>query len=335
MRRIRTNRAALGLAALAAVATLALTSCDADSAARPASGPGSNARCITTAAATKAQTGSSSDGTQVTYWTPAKLAGGTKAPVVVFLHGFMLTDPGAYQPMIDHLTCQGLIVIFPSINKDLFNITSDTDQNKMLARAVSSTNVAVGKLGAKADLSRVYLYGHSLGGLLGAAWTGAGGIAPKGIVLANPSTDASVGMPDFVKGLVTITPINLGSYTPAVTAPIVILTGDGDTIAPSNQSTNLWNAVYNSSSRSVFQARTDKHGVPNLSADHLAPIQSSGLIPNVILAAFAGGAASNDALDWRFYASALDQMIDGKPVPTFAMGNWADGTARLAPVRLR
>lgn len=300
---------------------------------RPISGPGSTAAYISSGA-TEFSEGSASSGSRVWWFVPSTLKGGTKAPVVVLLHGFMLLAPDIYGPMIDHYTKQGIIVVYPQFNKGGFDLFSDTDQNAMLQKAIAGTNLALSRLGSKADTSKLFLFGHSLGGLLGAVWQGAGGPTPKGIVLANPSTDPSVGMPDFVKGLVSITPVPYASLVGATTAPTVVLTGEGDTIAPPSQSVDLWNRIPNAAARSVFQARSDDHGKPALTADHMSPIQDSGIIPSWLMGAF-GGDAEDDAMDWRFYESALDQMIAGTTVPTFDMGKWSDGVAVKAPVRLK
>ena len=325
------GRLALGLAVAGAILLAACTPVTPPK--RPSSGPGSTASYISSGA-TELSEGSGTSGTRVWWYVPKTLKGGSSAPVVVLLHGFMLLAPDIYRPMIDHYTRQGIIVIYPQFNKGGFDVLSDTDQNAMLTKAIAGTNLALSRLGAKADTSKLYLFGHSLGGLLASVWQGAGGPTPKGIVLANPSTDASVGMPDFVKGLVNITPIPYTSLVGATTAPTVVLTGDADTIAPSSQSVDLWNRIPSAAARSVFQARSDDHGKPALTADHMSPIQDSGIIPGWLMGTF-GGDAEDDAMDWRFYESALDQMLAGTSVPTFDMGTWSDGVAVKAPVRLK
>ena len=300
---------------------------------RPSSGPGSAAGYIAPAA-TSVAVGDGDAGTRVWTYVPTTLKGGTKAPVVVLLHGFELLSPEIYQGLIDHLTKQGVIVVFPQFNKGGFGIFNDTDQNAMLDRALTATNLAFTNLGAKADRSKVYLFGHSLGGLLASVWTAKGGVAPKGIVLANPSTDAGSGIPDFVKGLVTVIPIPFAPLVPLTTAPTVVLTGDADTIAPPAQSTGLYDLLTGASARSVFELQADTHGQPAIQADHMAPIQSQGILPDFIMNAF-GGDAEDDVADWRYYEAALDQLMAGTTIPTFALGTWSDGVAVMPVVRLR
>jgi alpha-beta hydrolase superfamily lysophospholipase len=301
--------------------------------ARPATGPGSTSGYIATSA-TKTDVGDGNAGTRVYTFVPNVLKGGTKAPVVVVLHGFELLAPDIYQGLIDHLNRQGYIVVFPAYNKGGFGITNDTDQNAMLARAVASTNSAITALGAKADTSKVYLFGHSLGGLLAASWTGSGGIAPAGIVLANPSTAGAAGIPDFLSGLVTVTPIPWQSKVGATTAPTVILTGDHDTIAPPSQAISLYDAMSSTSKRSVYELQQDETQQPAIQADHMAPIQNQGIVPDFIMNAL-GGDAEEDTADWRFYWAALDQLLAGNATPTFTMGSWSNGTPVKPVVKLR
>jgi pimeloyl-ACP methyl ester carboxylesterase len=316
--------------ALALVAAGALSACQP---ARPTTGPGSKAGYIATTA-TRTDTGSGTAGTRVYTFVPNVLRGGTKAPVVVVLHGFELLAPDIYQGLIDHLNRQGNIVVFPAYNKGGFGIIGDTDQNAMLDRAIASTRSAITALGAKADTSKVYLFGHSLGGLIASTWTGRGGIAPKGIVLANPSTDSGAGIPDFVKGLVTVTPIAYQPLVPLTTAPVVILTGSADTIATPAQSTALYDRFTGAAARSVHELQADAHQQLPLQADHMAAIQQQGIVPDVIMDAL-GGDAEEDSADWRFYWSALDQLMAGTTTPTFSMGSWGDGVPLKPVVKLR
>ena len=301
--------------------------------ARQTTGPGSKAGYIATSA-TETQVGDGSAGTRVYTFVPNKLKGGTKAPVVVLLHGFQLVAPEIYQGLVDHLTSQGNIVVFPAYNKGGFGITNDTDQNAMLARAVASTNSAIAALGSKADTSKVYLFGHSLGGLLAASWTASGGIAPAGILLANPSTAGAAGIPDFLSGLVTVTPIPWQTKVPATTAPVVILTGDKDTIAPPAEAVGIYDKLTAASQRNVYQLQNDATQTPNIQADHMAPIQKQGIVPDFIMNAL-GGDAEEDTADYRFYWAAMDQLMAGDATPSFAMGTWQNGTAVKPVLKLR
>ncbi|MCB1006144.1 MAG: hypothetical protein KDB35_18325 [Acidimicrobiales bacterium] len=288
---------------------------------RQATGYGSTAGYVS-AGATRFEAGSANDGTKVWWWVPTTLRDGASAPVVVYLHGFSLTDPEPYQPHIDHLTRQGYIVVYPQFNLTGLGIFNDNNQNVMLSRAIAATQGALGSLGAQAG--PLHLFGHSLGGLLSASWMGAGGPAVDSVTLANPSTGA--GAPSFV----TIVPIDWQQAAPATTARTMILTGDDDTIAPPSESLGLFAALTGASSRVVYQAHTDGRGSPGLDADHMSPIQSSGGIPNFLLQFF-GGTAEQDAMDWRYYWAALDANLDGQRSITHDLGAWSDGVPVAAP----
>ncbi|OWY63393.1 hypothetical protein B7486_53370, partial [cyanobacterium TDX16] len=257
---------------------------------------------------------------------PPSLRDGASAPVVVYLHGFALLAPDIYADHILHLVRQGVIVVYPQINQGGLNLLGDNSQSNMLDRAIGSTNTALAWLGASAGPR--HLFGHSLGGLLGATWTHRGGPALASLVLANPSTAA----PPVGSGL------PWAAMAPATTARTTILTGEDDTIAAPSQSDALFDAMPAAASRIVYEAQTDTYGNPSsqdLVADHSAPAQDLGFLEsfpfNLFLDSF-GGPATLDALDSRFYWAALDASIDGALTVPFAMGQWSDGTQVTAPV---
>jgi len=300
---------------------------------QPATGFGSSQGYIATGA-TRYETGSGSAGTRVWWYVPNRLRNGSSAPVVVFLHGFMLLAPEIYKGHIDHLTRQGYIVIFPQFNKGgLIGLLTDTDQNQMLARAISATNVALDRLGTKADRSQVHLYGHSLGGLMGASWLARGGAPIRSATLANPSLDAGAAIPSFVRSLVRITPIDIATTARAHTVRTIILTGDRDTIAKPAESLTLAGLLSAAPSKVVYQASSDATGSPEIKADHMAPIQDDGWLPGFLAELF-GGTGEQDTLDWRVYYAALDANLAGQATLTFDMGTWSNGVPVAAPVQL-
>ena len=316
------------LVAVTVIAALVISACQPP---RPDSGPGSTAGYIATTS-TETDVGSGSAGTRVYTYVPDVLANGTSAPVVVVLHGFQLLAPDIYGGLIEHLNRQGIIVVFPAYNQGGFGILGDTDQNAMDARAIASANGAIDALGATADRSQVFLFGHSLGGLVASSWTALGGAAPAGLVLANPSTSAGTGIPDFVP--VTVTPLPWQALAPSTTAPTVILTGDEDDIAPPSESIALHDAMAAAASRGVWELQGDDTQSPAIQADHMAPIQDQGIVPDFLMDAL-GGDAETDTADWRFYWAALDQLLAGSASPSFSMGTWQNGTPVAPVVRLR
>lgn len=84
----------------------------------------------------------------------------------------------------------------------------------------------------------------------------------------------------------------------------------------------------------MYQLQNDTTEYPNLQADHMAPIQKQGIIPDFIMNAL-GGDAEETSADYRFYWAALDQLMAGNASPTFSMGNWGNGAALKPVVKLR
>jgi hypothetical protein len=270
-------------------------------------------------------------GTAVNVFIPDKLKYGRKAPVVIFLHGFLAVFPEIYLDAIKHQTDQGNIVIFPQINViNPFQLLTDTDQNVMLKRAICNANTGFAVAGKRADCRNVVAFGHSLGGLLVFCWNGAGGQRVRGIVSANLATDSTQGIPDFIKQFIKITPVDWKSYAHGVDVPSVLLAGDRDTISGVGQATDMYDELTSAPSRVLHCLQTDEHGVPPLMADHNASM--CRFLPwfNWVLR-LVGGDAEVDATDYRFYWAALDAMLAGQPKPTFDMGAWSDGV-RVKPV---
>ncbi|MEZ5141437.1 MAG: hypothetical protein R2726_02810 [Acidimicrobiales bacterium] len=333
MQRVRLAAAAAVLTTVLALAGGPAQAASVDPPGQPATGYGSSQGYVATSA-TKHVTGDGYAGTRVWWYVPNRLQHGTTAPVVVFLHGFMLLAPEIYQGHIDHLTRQGYIVVFPQFNKGgILGLLTDTDQNKMLQRAVDATNVALSRLGGIAERSNVHLYGHSLGGEMGEAWLGRGGVPVQSITLANPSLNAAASIPSFVRSLISITPIDHAAAAKATNVRTIVLTGDRDTIASPAESLQVYDELTAAPSKVVYQARSDSHGSPALVADHMAPIQDQGIVPDVLMQLF-GGTGQQDALDWRYYYAALDANIAGATRVSFDLGTWSDGVPVASPMQL-
>ena len=151
----------------------------------------------------------------------------------------------------------------------------------------------------------------------------------QGLVLANPALDSTGSVPDFVE----LVEIDYATHAPATSAPVIVLTGEDDTIAAPAQALELDDLLAAAPSV-VYQATSDDHGSPALDADHMVPIQDSGIIPGWMMT-FLGGTAEEDALDFRFTYAALDALLAGQTSLAFAMGEWSDGTPVAEVVRLR
>ncbi len=270
------------------------------------------------------------------YYIPDKLKNGTKAPVVIYLHGMMLMAPDIYMDHIEHLCRQGYIVLFPQINKGgLVGLATDNNQYNMMHRTIDSVNDALNKIGSKADRSNMVLFGHSLGGLISLCWADNEGaaIAPavKRIVLADPCLYANI--PAFVDAFVDVTELDFNAKARATTVPVIILTGSDDTIALPETAYEAYDALVNAPSKVIYQYNTDTHGDKDLKADHMAPICDDGWMPSWAMNML-GGDGEVDAFDYRVFWPALDAALDGQNTLTFDMGNWSDGTPVKAVTQL-
>ena len=262
-------------------------------------------------------------GTWCWYYVPDVLKNGSSAPVVVYLHGMALMAPDIYLAHIKHLCRQGYIVLFPQINKGgLIGMATDNDQYDMMHRAIDSVNTALNKLGGKADLNNIVIYGHSLGGLIALCWEANEGdaIAPPSAatVLADPCLYANI--PAFVEFFVNVNELDFAGMAPCKTSPLIILTGEDDDIAPSATALEAYSSAVNVLSRVVYQYRTDD----TLEADHMAPICDDGWMPSWAMDVL-GGDGEVDTFDYRVFWPALDAALDGQLSISFDMGEWSDG----------
>lgn len=267
---------------------------------------------------TRQSIGNANDGTRAWYFVPDTLKNDTTAPAVIFLHGYTAIDPETYYGHLEHLLKQGYIVIYPEYQRsDRKASSEDLDQNVMLERAVDAVDAALDALGAAVERDDLTAYGHSLGGLFAFCWPGAGGPPVRRIVMANANMDPSTGIPAFVIDRVTFIDYASLAYGPAVTVPAIILWGDADIdIAPLSQQQQAYDLLVNAPSKVLYSARSDRHGLPHLKADHAAPIQMLNVF---------NGECQQDALDYRYFYAALDAALDNQAEPVFDMGQWSDG----------
>lgn len=307
---------------------------------QPFSGYGSSEEYITSAYH-EYSFGSVLNGTKCYYYIPAALKNGSSAPVVVLLHGMILLAPEIYGAHIRHLCRQGYIVVFPQFQQSIVSLMFDMDQNRYLRRAIEAVNGALARIGSRADTSRITLYGHSLGGLLALSWCSeADAPEPRNIVLANPCVDMTAAMPveipgmDWLMGLF-INQIDYVTRALDVYCPVMILTGNDDTIAPDWTAESLaYDSLVNASSRVVYKFFTDDHGDPELAGDHMASISDDGWMPSWLMT-FIGGDGEVDAVDYRYYWAALDAALEGATSLSFFMGSWSDGQGVNTVQRMR
>ncbi|SHL17273.1 Alpha/beta hydrolase family protein [Desulfatibacillum alkenivorans DSM 16219] len=296
----------------------------------PETGYGSSQFYITDSY-TEYEMGDSGDGERVWWYVPEVLKNGDSAPVVIFLHGFLMVAPDIYMGHIEHLCSQGYIVIFPQFNKGgisgvLQDMMLNADQNDFLTRAIDATNLALSQLGDIAETDDMVLYGHSVGGLMALCWAGFDGPAVQRVVLASPCLDNTEAMPSFVSGMMEglITNLDYEALAPATQCPVTILWGNDDALATAAQMESVIGALPSASSIRLYTAFSDDHGDPEIIADHMACAQDDGWMPSLLMDMF-GGDCEEDSLDYRYFYAGLDQALDGLIDMTFDMGAWSDG----------
>lgn len=271
----------------------------------PRVGFGSSDHYITQKIITKTF-GNIHDGTKTYTFIPGKLKNGTWAPVVIQLHGAMLIGPEIYWETISHIVKQGYIVIHPQFNKALPALLFEFDQNKMLARAIATVKIAISKLGKSCKKDQIYLYGHSLGGLMGMCWEGAGGPPLAGRILAHPNIDPNAACDNPMQPKIIV--LDYLKLAEKVKGPVTILGGDKDNISPLADLTKAWYALKNAKPKKIFYFQNDPENRLFIDTDHMAPTCDTGFLPEAVAKGI-GGKGKVNALDWYFYNAAIDAML--------------------------
>jgi len=246
-------------------------------------------------------------------------------PVVLFLHGFGATNPQTYRGWITHLVRRGNIVIYPDYQPEGFLVF---DQSAFVANML--TGLEAGLDEATLDPETIHVVGHSLGAVLGAAYLASGSeaglpraasltlMAPGGCSTCGSRSGFGVPIPDDL---------------PAPGDLLVnIVVGRDDTIVGDGDARAIWIKLADvpPDRKRLVGVQSDRHGEPDLVADHLF-VQSDGLGSRV------------DTLDWFGAWRPLDRLIAcaesgtlcevalGSGDEALSMGQWSDGTP-VAPM---
>lgn len=260
------------------------------------------------------------DGTK-DYWTydPAGWHGRgvapSKAPLVVFLHGWLGDDPKYYSDWIHHLVRKGNVVVFPR-----YQTSALTPPRTFTANAMDSIHHALPELAktaaVKPDTSTgMTLMGHSWGGPVMANIANRASTEnlpkPKAIMFAEPydrTIDSSLaGIPASTK--------------------IDCVVGNTDTTVGRTGCDALWDRTGHipARNRNYVWMFGDAHASPALTADHRAPTSNTK-------------ASRLDTLDWYGLWKLGDGLRDcaihgtncryalGDTKKQTFMGDWSDGT---------
>lgn len=283
--------------------------------------------------------GDCADGSRVWVYTPdTAVSSSSSNDLVVYLHAYSTAFPLIYQQHINHIVKQGHTVLFPQFQEGFCFDDNFSLEGLSLAaqspaawadRAVSTVADVLETV--VVDYDRVYLYGHSLGGAIGLMW---GALSSGDLqlditagIFAAPQPGGFEAIPEFVTTFLPFffgEDIDVVAAAPSTKFPIAVLHGNDDTIAPLSDVLPSYNAL-GSPEKAIYQATSDKHGTPDISADHIAPTSISFL-----------GDFDVNTLDWSYYWSALDQVMQGVPVTQldFDLGEWSDGVPVESIVRV-
>ena len=198
------------------------------------------------------------------YWLfePAEPAPAS-APVVVFLHGWIAVNPGAYGAWIDHLTRRGSIVIFPRYHADWQTRPSEFLPNAAAAVRDGLDVLRVAPGHVRPDRSRFALVGHSAGGnlaaLLAAVAEEQGLPSPKAVVAIMPGEVKPLREPSLAR-------------IPA-TCQLAVVAADSDWVVGDVRARQIFaeSTSVPPSHKQYVLYRTDRHGSPPLVANHTAP----------------------------------------------------------------
>ncbi len=250
----------------------------------------------------------------------------TSAPLVIFSHGWLLNDPANYRDWINHIVRRGAIVLYPNFQEAL------TDPAQHLPNALVSIRDGIARLQAGGhvmpDLTKVAFVGHSAGGLLTinlAAVAAIEGIPlPKAVMVANGSGPNSI-------------PIGGGAHLlkdlSGVSGDVLLLAiaGDDDTVVGTGPAIQFIQETTQvpAANKNYVLFRSDRHGDPDLLADHFAPLANS---KDSNAYDYYGYWKLFDALtSAAFYGTLREYALGNTPQQRF-MGEWSDGVSVMEPL---
>lgn len=277
------------------------------------------------------------------YWLfePAAPAAAS-APVIIFNHGWSAMEPRVYGLWIEHLVKRGNIVIYPVYQDSLRTPMADFTPNAIAAvlDAIQRLNAEPGH--TRPQLDKVALAGHSMGGIvsanMAALWAGAGLPRPRAVMCAEPGKTWGPMKAMNVK-------LEDLSHIPKETL-LLCLVGDSDNIVGSTDAKRIFRESTSVplENKNFVTMVSDAHGLPALSAGHMAPIALGGSFGpggggSGGALASRGGMFGVDALDfygtWKlldaltdaaFYGRNRNVALGNTPEQRF-MGRWSDGVA--------
>jgi acetyl esterase/lipase len=261
-----------------------------------------------------------------------------KAPVVVFHHGWLATNPGVYGAWIEHLVRSGRIVIFPKYQSDFATKPSEFLPNSLAAvrDALDILETAPGHV--RPDRAKFALVGHSAGGNLSAQMAAValemGLPEPRAIVAVCPGEVKPLSEPDLSK-------------IPATTLLAIAATNE-DRIVGDCRAREIFAAAsaIPTTHKKFVLYRSDRKGPIALIADHLAPTAGLASLDSGegLLRAKQMGKATVDILDrygfWRMTDLTIEAGFANRNLDDATnkgalfrdLGRWSDGRIVTPPL---
>lgn len=265
----------------------------------------------------------------------------SRAPVVIFCHGWGALQPRGYQAWIDHLVRRGNIVLWPNYQDNL-----RTRPELFLANAIAGVKAGIKMLQSsngevQPDMDRIAVIGHSAGGMIAAGIAStatAAGLPPIRAVMPVEPGDSRRG------GIASIPLADLRPLSSDVL--LLILVGDEDTSVGTFDGERILHesVAIPGTHKALLMLHSDQHGTPELVANHFAPSAMVNADSTLMKQPFRESTNRNnanvgvvDALDfygtWRLADMLLDAAFGrSNPDSVFAdstklrfMGVWSDG----------
>ena len=234
-----------------------------------------------------------------------------KAPLIIFIHGWSAMHPDTYRGWIDHLAKRGNIVVYPRYQDRLLTPAAEYFPN-VVASVRDALDVLKQPGHVAPDLSRVAVVGHSVGGVQVVNYVAAARAEGLPIAKAAMSVEPGQGAERGIK----LVPMRESGTIPAEMKLLVVV-GDSDGMVGSECARTIWRGTKHVSDRAFVTVRSDSHGSPPLTANHLSPVSWNR--------------AATDALDWlgfwRLFDSLIESAFAGRVLQVDpSMGAWSDGT---------
>lgn len=171
-------------------------------------------------------------------------------PLVIFLHGWMGTNPKNFGALIDHLVRRGSVVIYP-----VYQVDGNTVPQSITDTAAKSIALILKKLELEnpdlIDTQKTMYYGFSMGASMSINFANNpskyGLPPPKGMVLAAPGDAHHVAHKELAISIVN-QPI---SQIP-LSIPIALLTGQEDKTIGVQTATAYWNEICQQKRQKIF-----------------------------------------------------------------------------------